>query len=73
MQVSIKTDAQDVLNRFDLMLDLTKNFKPYFKKLVGSEDSVVEWSIRGSLKQTFGSQKGPNDELWKPLSKRYKK
>lgn len=71
--VKITTDATDVLERFDIMLNLTKNFKPFFKRVVGKENSDVDWTIRGALKFTFESQKGPNGEAWKPLSEQYKK
>lgn len=71
--VKCTTDATDVLNRFDIMLNLTKNFKPFFKRVVGKENSDIPWTIRGGLKFTFASQKGPKGETWKPLSDQYKK
>ena len=63
----------NVLKKFDSMLDLTRNFRPVFKKVLGAGGPNSEpWTIQGGLHLSFSKETSPNGAKFKALSPKYK-
>jgi phage gpG-like protein len=63
----------DVLEKFDNMLDLTKNFKPVFRTILGTEGpDSPPWTLKGGVHYSIAKGTTPGRTRVAPLSPKYK-
>lgn len=72
MSVQVKVNYEDVVKRFQNILDLTQNFNPLFTKIVGRGENPEPWTLRGSAKFSFENEVDLKNKKWEKLSKNYK-
>lgn len=73
MSVQVKVNYEDVVKRFQNILDMTNNFKPVFKKILGEEASNEPWTLRGSAKFSLENEVSPKEnKSFKELKPKYK-
>jgi phage gpG-like protein len=67
------TGADQVIQKFQNTLDLTKNMAPFFLKALGDKGPTAEpWTIKGSLSFGFQNEQSPDGKSWDDLNPDYK-
>lgn len=73
MSVRAKANYEDVIKRFQNILDLTQDFKPLFTKIVGRGENPEPWTLRGSAKFSLENEISPKkNKSFKELKPKYK-
>lgn len=69
--IKFKVDTQTVLRNIDRTLDLTQNYVPIFRVILGSYEDNKPWTMRGSVASNFVNKMSPDGKSWDSLSKNY--
>ena len=73
MSFKFSMDTSDVEKKIANVLNMTKNFRPFFAEVLGDSSKLEPWTLRGGVHRAFAEQKSPNDaSAYTPLSPRYK-
>lgn len=70
---TLKVDSSDLERKLTNMLDFTKNFKPYFQKILGQDENSPPETIKGGIHYNFENSMSPAGDAFRPLSDIYKK
>ncbi len=69
--IKFKLDANDVIRNIDRCLDLTKNFAPVLRVILGEYQDKSGMTMRGGVARSFANKVSPDGQTWASLSPGY--
>jgi len=69
--IGFKFDADAVIRNIDRSLDLTKNFAPVLRVILGKYEDKSGMTMRGGVARNFFNKMSPDGQKWASLSPGY--